>query len=208
MALSFPIDVPLEEFVAAEVEEVSIVSTQSSPFTGALKVQNFAGDYWRLTLSYRDLNRTLAQPVLAFISSLRSQANTFKVRYPGYVDPLGAAATIPSTPLVDGALQEGLAQIKIKAAPTNTERWLAAGDIIQLGPVNRAHFHRVLCDIDTDGSGRATIDIWPRVRAGLLDNDPVIYERPVGVFRLTTVPRQQLSTPDRHAFTLNCREDL
>lgn len=206
MAIDFPIDIPLQEYSSATVTEVNITSFVQSPYTGRAKVQEFAGDYWRLQLNYRNLNRELAQDVLAFISSLRSQVGTFKMVYPGYSVPLGAASTIPSSPLVDGAAQEGFRQINIKSAPPNTEAWLKAGDIIQLGPANQAHFHRVLTDIETDSFGRATIDIWPAVREGVLDNDAIEYNSPLGLFRLLSAPKQTLTAPDLHAITLECRE--
>jgi hypothetical protein len=45
---------------------------------------------------------------------------------------------------------------------------------------------KVLADVDTDGSGQATIDVWPDVRATISTGTSVYFESAKGVFRLAS----------------------
>lgn len=206
MAITFPIDAPLDTISEVEVGEFNANSFVVSPFTGRGVVQAFEGDRWELTLRYRSLDRVTAQPVTAFISALRKSVGTFVIAYPGYSAPLGAASSNPSSPTVSGSGQAGNDTITIANAPLSVAGWLLAGDIIQVGPSSRPHWHRVLADVDTDGSGGAEIDIWPRVRQGVINGDSVVYDRPLCLFRLTETVDTSLRPPVLHSFNLVCRE--
>lgn len=208
MTIRFPVDVPLQEFSGLEVEAVNVNSLQSSTFTGKDRVQEFDGDYWRLRMTYRDLGREDGRKVAAFVHSLRTSAGTFVVRFPGYGKPVGLAATIISSPLVDGGAQGGNRELKIKSAPPSIDGWLLAGDIIQVGPDNRPHWHTILADVDTAADGTATLDIWPSVRADVVNNDLIITDDPRGLCRLITAPSISISHPVIHSLQLECREAL
>lgn len=206
MTVIYPLDVPLEEFSEVDISEVNVSSLQVSTFTGRETVQEFEGDYWRATLRYRNLSRELAQPVTAFLSALRGSSGTFVVRYPGYGSSLGAAKDIPSSPIVDGGGQAGSDTIAIKSAPLNQTGWLLAGDIIQVGAISRPHWHRVLNDVNTDVLGRAVIDVWPRVRSGTIDNDPVLTDSPLCLFRLRAGNPVSIRPPLLYDIVVECRE--
>lgn len=206
MTITYPLDVPLEEFSEVDIDEINIASLQVSTFTGKETLQEFEGDYWAVTVRYRNLPRELAQPVMAFLSALRGPVGTFVLRYPGYGGSLGTAKDNPSSPIVDGDNQEGGTAIKIKSAPANQTGWLKQGDIIQVGANNRPHWHRVLTDTDTDLIGRATIDVWPRIRTGVINNDPVITDQPIGLFRLQRSAPISVRPPLLHDIIIECRE--
>lgn len=59
-------------------------------------------------------------------------------------------------------------------------------DYIQLGTGANSRIYRVLNNINTDASGNATLDIWPRLRRSPTDGDAVIVSNTKGVFRLAT----------------------
>lgn len=206
MAITFPIDAPLDDIAEVEVGEHNANSFITSPFTGRGVVQSFEGDYWRLTIGYRSLNRTLAQPVTAFVSSLRRSFGTFVIAFPGYDDPLGAAKDNPSSPTVSAGGLAGSDSVTIANGPASITDWLLPGDIIQIGPSNRPHWHRVLTNTDTDASGNATIDIWPKVRQGTIAGDAVVYTKPLCQFRLVEDVDTSLQPPVLHSMTLSCRE--
>lgn len=206
MAVIYPLDVPLEEFSEVDIEAISIASVQESTFTAQDRVQVFEGDYWSVLLRYRDLDRILAQQVNAFVWSLRQAEGTFILSFPGYAEPLGRASIIPSTPLVDGAGQPGRRQISIKNAPVSVEGWLDPGDIIQIGPDTRPHWHAVQTGVDVDATGRAVIDIWPAVRKDVVNNDIIITSSPKCLFRLKDAPLNRITPPVIHSLALSCRE--
>lgn len=206
MTITFPVDIPLEEFSEVEVQAVDLNTIQPSTFTGRERVQNFEGDYWKITLRYRNLNVVLGRQVSAFMQSLRGSFGTFVVRFPGYGSSLGQAGTIASSPLVDGGSQNGNRVLNIKNAPVSLQDWLKAGDIIQVGAINRPHWHTVLADVDTDAGGLAVIDVWPAIRVGTSDNDPVVTDEPLGLCRLTEQTRTPIRPPVLYDITINCRE--
>lgn len=208
MPITFPIDAPLKDITTVRITEHNANTFIASDFTGSGVVQEFEGEYWTATLRYRNLSRLIGQPVMAFGSALRGAKGTFVLPFPGYSAPLGAAKDTPSSPSVDGSGQAGKETVLIKSAPVSIEGWLRAGDIIQIGPASRPHWHKVLEDVDTDASGEASIDIWPRVREGVVDNDLVSYSSPLCLFRLVNKVDLDLTDPVRHSIDFDCREAI
>jgi hypothetical protein len=51
--------------------------------------------------------------------------------------------------------------------------------------VNRQLF-KVLNDVDTDGTGSATVDVWPNVRTSIADDAAVTVQSAQGIFRLAS----------------------
>lgn len=206
--IEFPIDVPLDDIAEVSVGNHDANTFQASGFTGRGVVQEFEADYWTVNLGYRGLDRATAQPVIAFASALRRSKGTFVLPFPGYSSPLGAAKDNPSSPSVDGGGQAGSEELLVQSAPASIQNWLLAGDIIQVGPANRPHWHRVLQDVTTNGSGAATIDVWPRIREGAADGDQVSLNSPLCLFRLIDDFETALSPPVQHRLDFSCREAI
>jgi hypothetical protein len=206
MTIAYPLDVPLEEFSEVTVDRININALQIATFTGKEKVQQFEGDWWVVSLSYRNLPENLGRRVSAFGSALRGSAGTFVVKFPGYVDSLGAASTTPSSPLVNGAGQAGNRVLNIKSAPADLTDWLRSGDILQVGPDTRPHWHEVLSDVDVAGDGTAAIDVWPAIRSGTINNDPIVTLYPKGLCRLTERFEVSITRPALYSLTFNARE--
>lgn len=206
MTITFPRDVPFEEFATLDVTPRNLSSVQVSEFTGQDRPQIFEGDWWELSMTYQNLPPDIGRQVDAFIKSLRGPLGTFVVRYPGYTNSSGAAATNPSSPTVDGDNQAGNRDILIKNAPLSQPDWLVAGDIIQVGPDTRPHWHSVLDDVDTAADGTATICVWPAIRNGTSNNDPVTTFQPKGLCRLVADPTTAVRRPVLRTVTLDVRE--
>ena len=102
-------------------------------------------------------------------------------------DPSAATArgTLGGTPLVNGADQTG-ATLNIDGATADVTNWLRAGDYIQLGAASSATLHKVLEDVSTDGSGQATLTLWPHIRTAPANNSTVVTSSTVGNFRLSS----------------------
>ena len=209
MAITYPISFPSQFMESLRVLEQNTVSTSISPFTKRRFSQRYDGELWLLSVTMPPLRRELAQPVLAFISSLRGPHGSFIVPHPGHSISLGTAATVPSTPLVNGAGQEGAQTLLIRSAPVDQVGWLLAGDMIQVGPNTRPHWHRVLQDVDTDSSGEAEIDVWPQLRENTLDGDAVSYTDPLCLFELEdSPPPHEIGRPVQYLINLEAREKL
>jgi hypothetical protein len=64
----------------------------------------------------------------------------------------------------------------------NKTNWLVVGDYIQIGTGSSATLHKVLSNVNTDGSGQAVLDIWPAIRG--TRSGSVVVRDTVGLFRL------------------------
>lgn len=208
MTITYPVDVPLDDVSEVSVGSNDASSFVTSPFTARGVAQEFEADYWTLTLRYRNLSRQLAQPVIAFANSLRRAKGTFVIPFPGYDSTLGNAKENPSSPTVNGSGQAGSEVLEVTSAPVSLANWLLAGDVIQVGPASRPHWHRVLENVNTTGSGTASIDVWPRVREGSVNGDQISLETPLCLFRVIENFSLDLTSPTIHSVDLICREAI
>lgn len=208
MSITYPLDVPLEEFSEVEVQGVDINNLQVSTFTGEDRVQEFDGDYWRINLRYRNLPAELFRPVSAFVMALRKSVGTFVVSFPGYSQPRGNARNEPVTPLVDGNDQAGNRTLQVKNTTPSVSDWLLSGDIIQVGPDTRPRWHMVLADVDTAADGTASIDVWPSLRRETTNDDTIVLDNPKGICRLTGNVAMPIRPPVLVDLSLECREAI
>lgn len=179
MAITFPAPLPnTTDIETAALAMQSVVAVSKSPFTGVEQIQKHQGQWFTAKIQLSPMNRPDAEVWLAFLASLNGRENTFLLG-----DSLGATArgTVAGTPLVNGASQTGNS--------LTTNGWdvgatILAGDYIQLGSGSTAELYKVLEDETADGSGEATLDIWPDLRSTPGDTDAIVVSNTVGVFRL------------------------
>ena len=105
-------------------------------------------------------------------------------------DSLGTnpRGTWAGSPKVLGAHAVGVKSIAMdgfSAAAT-----VKAGDWFQIGSGSTTHLHKVVQDGTADGSGLLTIEVWPRTRAALLDNDTFTISSAKGIWRLANNSRR------------------
>src|SRR5512139_2070332 len=165
MTVSFPLDFPTHTgLIRLVLRERNVVGVSTSPFSGIQQVQEFSGGWWEGEFSIRPMYREHAEPWLAFLSSLRGQTGTFLMGDPLATAPRGSAAQTPGTPQVDGASQSGLT-LAIKTGLTGpVTDYLKAGDKFSLSTGATRQLYKVVKDVDLDAAGKATMDIWPRLR--------------------------------------------
>lgn len=178
MAITYPLTPPdqLLEGARATLRAVTAVGVSKSPFTFVSQAQKYPGQFWGLEVTLRPMAREEVEPIIAFLLALNGPYGSFTYGPPLASDPMG----VPSgTPVVKGADQTG-GELLTDGWTPSAEGLLLAGDYIQLG----TRLHKVLTDVDADGSGNATIDIWPNLRESPADNSTIITSDCVGVFRL------------------------
>lgn len=151
-----------------------------SPFTFQTQVLNHPGRRWEADVSLRPMRHADARLWLSWLAKLDGQLNTFTMG-----DPLGCApqGEAGGTPRVNGGSQTGSSLI-IDGATTSQTDWLKAGDYIQIFEDADARLYMVTDDVDTDGSGNATLNIWPPLFEPPTNNRLVITSNTVGAFRL------------------------
>lgn len=180
---TYPLTLPSHTGIrSVSLRATNAVAYDRSPFTFAGQAQASAGQMWEADVSLPPMKRADAEVWIAWLTSLRGQYGTFLMG-----DPSAATArgTLGGTPLVNGASQTG-ATLNIDGATADVTNWLRAGDYIQLGAASSATLHKVLEDVSTDGSGQATLTLWPHIRTAPTDNSTVVTSNAVGNFRLSS----------------------
>lgn len=160
----------------------NVVSVSSSPFTGQQQVYKHQGQWWEAEVTLPPMKRDDAETVAAFLIKLNGQYNTFNLGDPANTSPRGVGT---GTPLVNGGSQTG-SSLVTDGWTTSTTGILKAGDWIQLGSGASSRLHKVLDDVNSDGSGNATISIWPDLRSSPLDNATITVSSPKGTWRLAS----------------------
>jgi len=183
MAITYPLTLPSHTGIRnITLRAVNTVGMSMSPFTYQQQAVAHAGQRWEVDVTLPAMNRADAEQWVAFLVSLRGRFGTFTLGDPVGASPRGSAG---GTPLVNGASQIG-GTLNIDGCTASQTGWLKAGDYIQLGSGGGATLHKVLADVDSNGSGQVAADIWPYIRTAPSDNATVVVTNTVGRFRLAS----------------------
>lgn len=169
---------PSNNFKRLSIRTITNVSISRSAFTFQQQVQEFSGQIWIAEITLPIMSRVDAEAWVCFLLKLNGPLGTFMLGDPSAKTPAGSAT---GTPLVKGASQTGKSLITDGWTPSITNI-LKAGDYIQIG--NR--LYKNLTDATSNGSGEATLDIFPRLRESPADNASIITSNCKGEFRLLT----------------------
>lgn len=183
MAVIFPLTFPAEPaFTRFVVKPLAFTAITRSPFTGQQQVFAHQGGMWQVEAELPPMLRAQAEAWLSMLVSLNGMEGTFLL---GDVDAKTPRGSVSGTPLVNGAGQTGRV--------LETDGWTAsalgvllAGDYIQLGSGATTRLYKVMQDVDADGTGAASIDIWPRLRESPEDNEALVTSNTRGTFRLAS----------------------
>ena len=206
MTINYPIRIPVYEFAEISWAPLSVVANPRSAFTGKGQIQVLEGQWWEGQVTFPQLPVELASSLTGFLTALNGREGTFLLGDPSHQKPQGQAKDNASSPLINGAGQIGN-QISIRNGPVAVTGWLAQGDLLQLGAEGTASLHKVTKSTDTDASGLATIDIWPRLRKSPVDGAGIILEGAQGLFRLNQDGASwSVSPPTQHDSGFACIE--
>ena len=180
MTISFPLQLPaFPDAAAVTISPLNTVAILTSPFSLKQQVQRFGGQLWQADIELRSMPLAVAAPWTAMLLALNGRQGTVLVGNPYAAAPFGAAT---GTPLVDGASQAG-ATLATKGWTPSVTGILKAGDSIQLGSGAETRLHQVLEDADSDGTGLASLTLWPDLRDSPADGAAVVTQSPKGTFR-------------------------
>lgn len=182
MPTTFPLLLPTDPApMLMELGPLSVAGVNTAPST--LKEEKFRGAGRRLdfALSYSAMKRAPGDELSAILTACDGPWGTllFGPSGPG-ATPKGAAT---GTPLVNGASQVGQSLV--------TDGWtfnitgiLKRGDWIQLGTGALSRLHYLLNSPNSDGSGNATLDLYPQLIESPADNSAIVVASPKGIFHL------------------------
>lgn len=179
--MSFPISFPTTlTFSSFKITPRNVVARTESPYTLSDKVYEWGGQAWMIEGTLPLMTRETAEAYTTFLLKLRGRAGTFLLPIPDAVTPRGVAT---GTPLVKGAGQTGYTLV-IDGLTPGVNGIFLAGDYIQLGTGSTTRLHKLLDDANSNGSGEATLNIWPMLRSSPADNAAVTVSNCKGLFRL------------------------
>lgn len=187
-----------------------VVGVNTSPGSLIAQTYEWPGERWEAEFSLPLMSRADGAPWAAWLISLRGPVGSFLMGDKTGAAPLGAAAANAGTPQVDGA-QLALARVlNIKTGLGAVAGWLLAGSFLSLGTGASRRLHMVMADAALNSSGKATLDIWPALRANVANNDTVYLTNTTAKFMLaTSAPDYTIDTSGRYQpATISCVEDL
>ena len=185
MAISYPLSLPTHTRMAqVDLRAINVVAYARSQFTFAGQAHVYPGKMWSIDVTLPPMKRTDAEKWVAWLVSLKGLEGTFYMGDQLAQFPMGSARDA-DTILINGATSSG-DTLAIDDAPASQTGYLKAGDYLHVGTSTDRQLFKVLSDVDTDGTGAATVDVWPNVRTSIADNATVTVQEPQGVFRLAT----------------------
>ena len=185
---------------SSKVKPRSVVAVSESPWTYEQQAQVGQGQGWQIEITLPPMRRANAAPWLAFFLRLNGREHTFTMGDSDAKHPLGVAS---GDPLVDGAGQTGSA-LNTTGWATNTPGILLGGSYIQIG----THLHMLTADADSDASGDATLQIWPKLRESPADALPLVLVNTKGVWRLDSMPEWPADANSIYSLSFNATEAL
>ena len=207
MAISYPLAFPtvtgLED---VEIMPHSSVGMSRSEFTGAQQTYDWGGAWWEARVSLPPMKRASAEEWIAFLISLNGLEGSFLMGEPLNTSPRGSWA---GTPVVKGAHAVRAETIAVDGFTPSTANVLRKGDWLQFGTGSGSRLHKSRTDVDADGSGEASIEIWPPLRAALSDNASIVVSSPKGLFMLSeNVNSYSIGRAQMYGLSFACMEDL
>ncbi len=112
---------------------------------------------WQIDLAYGAMLRATFAPLWSFLVSRAGQASTFTLSLPGLGAPRGTAA---GTPVVASGGQSGTSLATSGWSPSSAI--LKQGDFIEIEGDRKVY--QITADVSSNGSGLATLSLYPALR--------------------------------------------
>ena len=145
------------------------VALVPSEFTGQAQAQQWPGaDMLSGTMTLPPLTQVQADDWISFLMQCRGMANAFQIGDPLQTAPRGSGAGSPVTAVGVGVNPPGAQSLQTSGWTPGASGVLLRGDWLETS----YRLYRALDDVNADGSGNATIPIWPSLREqpGVLGN--------------------------------------
>jgi hypothetical protein len=193
MSTPFPSGIRITEFELLLNENKAATESLFTRVKQAVTLGGGTADRWEGNLATEPLDTARAAPMMAFIAAV-GRFGSFTVQ-----DPLNKGVTSgQSTALVNGAGQTGQA-LAMDTMP-NSITIAKAGEYFQVG----SEYKILTADLVTNGSGQATAQFRPALRASPADNATVTFAGAVLTAIITVIPSKKpdenLLMPFRLAF--------
>lgn len=178
MSFTYPLTPPTAPgFLRVQLSGFPVVAVTRSVWTHATQVQVHPGKSWAAECTLPAMNRAEAEQWITFFLALNGQQGTFVLGDQSAMVPRGTAGGVPR---VNGAQQSQASVLVTDGWTASQTGILLKGDYIQL----QNRLFKVLDDVNSDGSGNASFNIWPSLRETISDNETIVTQGTKGLFRL------------------------
>ena len=171
--ITYPLALPSTNFQRFEMGMPNAVGRTTSPFSFTEQAFSWDGSRWVASVTLPQLGRVQADAWLAFLAALRGTHGTFLLGDPFRFSQRGSL-DIAETVLgiqIDEDAPSGFT-VATRGWAVDAVGVLLPGDMFQVGYGEFARLYMVTKQVDADGSGLATIDIWPRWRKDINAETP------------------------------------
>ena len=141
--------------------------------SGRRSVRQIGSQYFTFSVSMPPLDEDDAMDVFAFLQKQKGSFETFTIQLP--TQNRGADKTNTSVKVV-GAHNTTDSTISLDGFTASTSGVLKAGDLIKFNGHSKVYM--IQADVNSDGSGAATISIEPNLVEALADNEVVTMNQP------------------------------
>lgn len=179
MSISYPLTIPVSKFRSIVFTADNVTPFSTSPFTLKDQIYEYGGKRWRVDVQYIPLEIEDFKKVKGFLLALHGSVGYFYFGDTVSTTPAGIAT---GTPLVNGTATKGAVTLATKGWTTSTTNILKSGDDIQVD----GYLYTNVTDVNSDGSGNATLDIWPCMHTAAADNTAITTSSAKSIFRLDT----------------------
>ena len=194
-------ELPLTLVTSLERRLVTATSLAASPFTGSAQVQDWGGEWWEYQIEMAQTQGRDGRRLAAFFAQLGGARGRFLFRDPAIVQTPGTG-----DPIVDGAGQSGNMLATRGWAPDVPA--LLAGDFLSLGADSATRLYQLTADATADATGRATLNLVPRLRASPADGASLEIAAPAVLLRLAAPVPARIGRADSYRFSFTAREAL
>lgn len=179
--VTYPVDFPVNLAVnSLSVIPNDSVSSTRSKFTFARKVYDWSGEMWTIEGTLPLATRADAALYKAFFLKLKGGFGTFTFPVAEKLPQGSVGAGVE----VDGGGNTG-GVLNLRNLAASTTGIIKAGDWLQLGSGLATYLHMALDDVDSNASGKGSVNIWPSLRVTPAHADPVVFTNCKGLFSLT-----------------------
>ena len=205
MATSYPVTLPTSPAPRAiTIRPRSVVGVDASPFSLSAQSYAWSGQLWMADVQLPPMTRANAEAWLGKLVSLNGAEGSFLLGDTANLTPRGIGT---GTPLVKGASQTGYDLIT-DGWTINQTGILKAGDWIQLGTGSTARLYKVVADANSNGTGDATLTLWPKLRSSPADNAALTVTSPMGRFMLAQSIEWNIDEMKLYGLSFQAVEDL
>lgn len=145
-----------------------------SPLVGSIQTASLPGARWGCELIWSPMPSLQAAPIEALLASLRGRVNRLVLWNIARRALTGSGG---GTPIVNGAGQLGTS-IAVSGLPASVTGWANVGDMVGIG----GELKMLTARVDSGGTGLATLQIAPPMRAAPAHGSAIVVTQPTARF--------------------------